>query len=377
MKQLFITFLILYFIIACGGNKITSANSSFSYSSDFSLKSITVSDEQKILEDVGNFPENTYYLIYLPIKGNTNLTKISYLDTNRINKLWCMLIRGGLNGDGRQWGIRDGDNVHYDIRNGNYYYFDEDMNIIHAGGYANKVMMKKFVGAVIVDYSSNANEGPGNWWAPNFVNGKPNRPTSGPGAVGGGLHTYVGMLTGPVAGVMKPRSIQTRGVGVETIIGTTLGFCPMEADADMLGTWSIGGLYESVLNYSGRSYNNGRFTDKGYADYGKYYFIDFMAGEYDGWGQGTLSVVVLNAGYKKNNNTEFGFDQYYSTDLDYRQNISRRAHRKYIGQDPKSYTVKLDIRRNHSYYGGQPDEWTGYINHMRFVSHWAPYDWQR
>lgn len=121
-----------------------------------------------------------------------------------------------------------------------------------------------------------------------------------------------------------------------------------------------------------------KMQEKGYSDYGKY-FIDFMdAGYRSGykWGQGTLSVVVINVGYSKNEHTEFGFDQYYSTDVFYRQNIAYNAKDNFFGKDPQIYTRKLNVRVNHSYYGGQPDEYTGYISHMRFVSHWYPFDWQ-
>lgn len=99
-------------------------------------------------EEENQYPEDTYYIVYTPFTGGTNLTRISYLDTNTLNEMWKKTIRHGLNGDGRAWGIRDADNVHYDIRNGNYYYFDKNFDIVHTGNYGNRVKVKKFLGAI-------------------------------------------------------------------------------------------------------------------------------------------------------------------------------------------------------------------------------------
>lgn len=367
LSYFLIIVVILFVGLSCKGDFITGA----SIDNNYNVQSIQSNSEEE-----NQYPEDTYYIVYTPFTGGTNLTRISYLDTNTLNEMWKKTIRHGLNGDGRAWGIRDADNVHYDIRNGNYYYFDKNFDIVHTGNYGNRVKVKKFLGAIIVDYSSNPNEGKGNWWKPVAPGGQ-----SSPGG-GGMAHIYniLAGLTGPVSAVLKSKIInpESRGVGVSTIVGTTLGYCPIEADANMMGTWSIGGLYESELNYSGPSFYEKKMQEKGYSDYGKY-FIDFMdAGYRSGykWGQGTLSVVVINVGYSKNEHTEFGFDQYYSTDVFYRQNIAYNAKDNFFGKDPQIYTRKLNVRVNHSYYGGQPDEYTGYISHMRFVSHWYPFDWQ-
>lgn len=186
------------------------------------------------------------------------------------------------------------------------------------------------------------------------------------------IYNILAGLTGPVSAVLKSKIInsESRGVGVSTIVGTTLGYCPIEADANMMGTWSIGGLYESELNYTGPSFYEKKCKKK---------VIVIMANiSLTLWTRdiGQDINVVINVGYSKNEHTEFGFDQYYSTDVFYRQNIAYNAKDNFFGKDPQIYTRKLNVRVNHSYYGGQPDEYTGYISHMRFVSHWYPFDWQ-
>lgn len=101
-----------------------------------------------------NFPKDSYYEIYAPfITSQGNYFEVSYLDTNSLNDIWKKHVNRAGSNDNIKWIIRDGDNRQADPRNGNYYYFDNNLDIIHAGKYADKVKVKEFVGGVIIKYN--------------------------------------------------------------------------------------------------------------------------------------------------------------------------------------------------------------------------------
>ena len=100
------------------------------------------------------FPNDSYYEIYAPfVTTTTNYLKVSYLDTASLNSFWKRHVNRAASNDNLRWIIRDGDNRQTDPRNGNYYYFDKNADIVHVGNYANKVKVKEFVGGVIVKYN--------------------------------------------------------------------------------------------------------------------------------------------------------------------------------------------------------------------------------
>ncbi|WP_432632283.1 hypothetical protein [Brachyspira sp.] len=108
-----------------------------------------------------------YYSIIVPYAGKTYYT-VSYKDTNRLKQLWLDQIQRKGQSDGKVFAIRNRDN-NRDINNFqnlkedskgasryDYYYFKDNGDIVYKGGdknvWTNEHVMKKLVGAVIVDY---------------------------------------------------------------------------------------------------------------------------------------------------------------------------------------------------------------------------------
>ena len=101
-----------------------------------------------------NFPEDTKYEIYAPcVTWEGNYLVVSYLDTNSLNDIWKKHVARSGSNDNIRWIIRDGDNRQTNPKEGNYYYFDNNADIVHAGNYANGIKLKEFVGGVIVKYN--------------------------------------------------------------------------------------------------------------------------------------------------------------------------------------------------------------------------------
>ena len=104
--------------------------------------------------DKPTYPNDSYYTIYAPFVTTTgNYLDVSYLDTNSLNDIWKKHVTRAGSNDSLRWVIRDGDNRQNDPRNGNYYYFDKNLDIVHSGNYANNLKVKEFVGGVIVKYN--------------------------------------------------------------------------------------------------------------------------------------------------------------------------------------------------------------------------------
>ena len=110
------------------------------------------------------FPTDTYRWTYVPFTYWDNEFYVSYMDTNNLNLLWKKHISRTGSNDNIRWIIRDGDNKEEDPRKGNYYYFDKNADIVHAGNYANKVKVKEFVGGVIVKYNQDNTGKHSNVW---------------------------------------------------------------------------------------------------------------------------------------------------------------------------------------------------------------------
>ena len=111
-----------------------------------------------------NLPDSPtdYYRIFVPYSGKDYYT-ISYKDTNRLKELWLNHIFRRGRSDGKVFAIRnrgnnrDKDNFQKEHEGRqDYYYFKDNGDIVYKGGDKNnktgETLMKKFVGAVIVDY---------------------------------------------------------------------------------------------------------------------------------------------------------------------------------------------------------------------------------
>lgn len=124
--------------------------------------------------------------------------------------------------------------------------------------------------------------------------------------------------------------------------------------------YTIGGLYRYRLNREG---NNSQ-GEKGYTKYDNSPLNEFMR-EIHHWGEGDLTVMLMNVGYASTDNRynfqfsyEFGVDEYYCTvDNNYRKDPSY-----FLGKNPTNYLgvetgrywhEKLNVRVNHSHYLGR------------------------
>ena len=117
---------------------------------------------------IPNEPEDPseYYKIFVPYSRTTYHT-VSYKDTNRLKQIWLEQIFRKSHSDGKVFAIRNRDNNRdidnfQNLHNHNgeqrydYYYFNDDGDIVYKGGdktrWQEEIIVKRFVGAVIVDY---------------------------------------------------------------------------------------------------------------------------------------------------------------------------------------------------------------------------------
>ena len=115
-----------------------------------------------------NLPDDPteYYKIFVPYSGKDYYT-VNYKDTNELKKLWLNQIKRKNRSDGKVFAIRNRDNngdinnfQNLNNHNGkaryDYYYFNDDGDIVYKGGdktrWSEEILVKRFVGAVIVDY---------------------------------------------------------------------------------------------------------------------------------------------------------------------------------------------------------------------------------
>ena len=95
------------------------------------------------------FPEDTYYTVYTPFRGE-NYPTVSYQDTNKLLQYWKEMMARKDNGG--RWVITDGDNHHGAPLNGHYYYFDKNFDLVYHRLGKGTLKIRKLVGAVIVKY---------------------------------------------------------------------------------------------------------------------------------------------------------------------------------------------------------------------------------
>ena len=152
-----------YGIVACGGAEDIAGSKDY-----IETGPVDEPTDEPTEPEQPTFDESTYMKIYVPwgktLASDQYTATISWQDTNGLNNLWKAFIESEKDNDGERWFIRDGDNRQEDVRDGNYYYFDKNLDIVHAGKYADKVRLKEFVGGVIVKYSGGRQEFTGKVW---------------------------------------------------------------------------------------------------------------------------------------------------------------------------------------------------------------------
>ena len=177
-KRALIILLIIAFsigIVACGGAENISGSSSGSYTED-SGGTVTVNPETPNPEQPTpkpeqqepqkpTFAENTYYTIYAPFVNwedksevpEANKIKVSWQDTNTVNKIWQKQIEGGKDNDGKRFIIRDANNNQKEPLTGSYYFFDKNFNIVYYRQGKGSLLVRKFINGIIVRKRDNQN----------------------------------------------------------------------------------------------------------------------------------------------------------------------------------------------------------------------------
>ena len=183
-KRALIILLIIVFsiegIVACGGAENIAGSSSVSYTED-SGGTVTVNPETPNPEQPNpeqptpkpeqqepqkpTFAENTYYTIYAPFVNwedksevpEANKIKVSWQDTNTIDKIWKKQIEGGKDNDGKRFIIRDANNNQREPLTGSYYFFDKNFNIVYYRQGKGSLLVRKFINGIIVRKRDNQN----------------------------------------------------------------------------------------------------------------------------------------------------------------------------------------------------------------------------
>ena len=183
-KRALIILLIIVFsiagIVACGGAENIAGSSSGSYTED-SGGTVTVNPETPNPEQPNpeqptpkpeqqepqkpTFAENTYYTIYAPFVNwedksevpEANKIKVSWQDTNTVNKIWQKQIEGGKDNDGKRFIIRDANNNQKEPLTGSYYFFDKNFNIVYYRQGKGSLLVRKFINGIIVRKRGNQN----------------------------------------------------------------------------------------------------------------------------------------------------------------------------------------------------------------------------
>ena len=182
-KRALIILLIIAFsigIVACGGAENIAGSSSGSYTED-SGGTVTVNPETPNPEQPNpeqptpkpeqqepqkpTFAENTYYTIYAPFVNwedksevpEANKIKVSWQDTNTVNKIWKKQIEGGKDNDGKRFIIRDANNNQREPLTGSYYFFDKNFNIVYYRQGKGSLLVRKFINGIIVRKRGNQN----------------------------------------------------------------------------------------------------------------------------------------------------------------------------------------------------------------------------
>ncbi|TXJ48144.1 hypothetical protein [Brachyspira aalborgi] len=111
------------------------------------------------------FPENSYHTIYAPFVNwedksevpEANKIKVSWQDTNTVNKIWKKQIEGGKDNDGKRFIIRDANNNQREPLTGSYYFFDKNFNIVYYRQGKGSLLVRKFINGIIVRKRDNQN----------------------------------------------------------------------------------------------------------------------------------------------------------------------------------------------------------------------------
>ena len=159
-------------IISCASNNdLSSSQETGLIDQNGNVTPIIITNTITNAVDITNYYSNNipnkagdYYRIYVPWAGEGDgYYTVNYKDTNRLNQLYLDQIKRKGSDDGRVFAIRNRANDRgiglfqepYDGRE-DYYYFADNGDIYYKGGdKTNKTgitLMKRFVGAVIVDY---------------------------------------------------------------------------------------------------------------------------------------------------------------------------------------------------------------------------------
>ena len=189
-KRALIILLIIVFsiagIVACGGAENIAGSSSGSYTED-SGGTVTVNPETPNPEQPNpeqptpkpeqqepqkpTFAENTYYTIYAPFVNwedksevpEANKIKVSWQDTNTVNKIWKKQIEGGKDNDGKRFIIRDANNNQREPLTGSYYFFDKNFNIVYYRQGKGSLLVRKFIRGTIVNFTGYSGKKPADW----------------------------------------------------------------------------------------------------------------------------------------------------------------------------------------------------------------------
>ena len=181
-KRALIILLIIVFsiagIVACGGAENIAGSGSYTEDSG---GTVTVNPEQPNPEQPNpeqptpkpeqqepqkpTFAENTYYTIYAPFVNwedksevpEANKIKVSWQDTNTVNKIWKKQIEGGKDNDGKRFIIRDANNNQREPLTGSYYFFDKNFNIVYYRQGKGSLLVRKFINGIIVRKRGNQN----------------------------------------------------------------------------------------------------------------------------------------------------------------------------------------------------------------------------
>ena len=117
------------------------------------------------------FPENSYHTIYAPFVNwedksevpEANKIRVSWQDTNTIDKIWKKQIEGGKNNDGKRFIIRDANNNQREPLTGSYYFFDKNFNIVYYRQGKGSLLVRKFIRGTIVNFTGYSGKKPADW----------------------------------------------------------------------------------------------------------------------------------------------------------------------------------------------------------------------
>ena len=191
-RALIIILLIIAFsigIVACSGAENISGSSSGSYTESPGGTETGGGEENGDGSETGGntgetggntgsgtttkptFPENSYHTIYAPFVNwadksqvpEANKIRVSWQDTNTIDKIWKKQIEGGKDNDGKRFIIRDANNNQRDPLTGSYYFLDKNFNIVYYRQGKGSLLVRKFIRGTIVNFTGYSGKKPADW----------------------------------------------------------------------------------------------------------------------------------------------------------------------------------------------------------------------